>query len=150
MSSAAPGPEVAERAVRTTQVMGLGMMLAGLAMVIPAWFLRMEMGLRPLQIAAAALGLIAPAAGYHLFMAQKKKLDAEAELDGDGRVARFVQAFTLAGALSEGGALLACVAFALTSQPLTLIGVATHVLIMGALWPSAERVQWFVEPGPGA
>ncbi|ANM29306.1 hypothetical protein ABI59_06425 [Acidobacteria bacterium Mor1] len=157
--SVGAGSATVEGAVRTTRLIALGLGAGPVLFLIPAYLFGMggmDQAMRPLQIVAGALGLVAPAAGYHLFLAAKGRADADSALDGETRIRRFIQAFIVALAVSEGGALLAAVAYFLTGQPLTLLGVAAHLLIVGALWPSVERVQWFIqpaeplEPGPEA
>ncbi len=153
MSAGGPADGTVDQAVRITRLIGLGLGAGPILFLIPAHLFAMggmDQAMRPLQIVAGALGLVAPAAGYHLFLAAKGRCDAETGLDGDSRVRRFTQAFIVALAASEGGALLAAVAYFLTGQPLTLLGVAAHLLIVGALWPSPERVQWFIQPAESA
>lgn len=49
-------------------------------------------------------------------------------------------------ALTEGGALLGIVAFALGGSPMTLLGLAMHLVLVGLIWPSEERLDLWREP----
>ena len=49
--------------------------------------------------------------------------------------------------LTEGIALFGLVVFMLSAGLPALIGTATHVLLAGAIWPTAERLEAFTEGG---
>ena len=90
-------------------------------------------------------GLVSPVIGYRLYAWSRERMPP-------GRVApraapTFLRATSLALAVTEGVALFGIVAL-LGSAPLlaALIGVVTHVILAGAVWPTPERLESFLEP----
>jgi hypothetical protein len=94
---------------------------------------------------AALLGLVSPVIGYRLYLLLRDRIPSEADVEA--RCRSFVSAGLVALAVTDGIALLGLVAYFVSGQPYSLVGVATHVLLAGAIWPSPERLQAFVE-GP--
>jgi len=92
---------------------------------------------------AALLGVVSPVIGYRLHLLLRERMSPDFGLEA--RCQRFVRANLVASAVTAGIALLGLVAYFLSGEPFTLVGVATHVLLAGAIWPTPERLQTFVE-----
>ena len=145
----APAGGGIDAAVLRTRLIAAALVAGPIPVVVAGWFLSpLTDGLGSFAIAFGAIGLIAPAAGYHLFLSGKSRLDASGPSEDAERIKQYEQSFLFALSLSEGGALLGCVAWLLTGLTPTLIGVATHILVVGALWPSRGLVEWFIRPEP--
>lgn len=133
-------------AVRTTRLFALALagaplLVLALALVIPA-----NPDLSVMLFPVGIVGLAAPVIAYRFFLYRKSKL-ASSQPES-ARCGAYLTAFLLALATSEGAAVLGCIGFVFTRHPAALLGVATHLLIVGAIWPSDERVRWFIEPEP--
>ena len=91
---------------------------------------------------AALLGIISPLIGYRLYawLRERDRPGSSHEI----RCQTFVSAAVLALAVTEGVALFGVIAYWLTSEPQALIGVVTHVILVGALWPTPERLENFL------
>jgi hypothetical protein len=121
--------------------------VAGLLAVVPvvlagastAVDLRAPVG--PLALPAALGGAIAPVVAYRLFTMLRSRVPADADiaLRGERYLSGLVVALGVTEATALGGVLIA----EFTGEPLALLGLATHVLTAGALWPSDERVRGY-------
>ena len=131
-------------AVRTTRLMAVALAVGPVMVLALVTVFEPSSALGLLQIPAGALGLILPVVAYRLFLYRKSRLDpqrSEAE-----RCSGYVSGFIVAAAVSEGAALVGSVTYVLTRHPATLLGLAMHLVILGAIWPSEDRVHWFIEP----
>ena len=115
----------------------------GLALAV-AWLAPLG-STRLLDLPAGLIGLVAPIVGYRLYQRQRERLAAGAS--AAERCAAFVRANLLAVAVTEGAALLGLVAHLLGGAVAPLIGVATHVLLVGAIWPTPQRLALFHAEG---
>ena len=106
-----------------------------------------SIGFTALTAPSALLGLFAPVLGYRLHALQRQRVPAGA--DAVERPARYLRAVIMPLAISGGVALLGVVSFALGGGAFSLVGVLTHVLLTGALWPSAERMTHFHDSAAG-
>jgi len=102
-------------------------------------------GLTALIVPAAVAGAASPVLGFRLYQLLRERLAPG--LDRERRREAFLRANILAFAVTEGAAVFGVIVHVLTGSALALIGVFTHVLLAGALWPSEERLVSFVEPG---
>ena len=97
--------------------------------------------------AASLLGLVSPVIGYRVYGWLGSRVPsgtAPASIDR-----AWVRATVGALVVTESAALLCAIAFLSTRDPTTYLGPAMHVLLTGALWPSAERRNAFASaPGP--
>lgn len=104
-------------------------------------------GARPvfpsLGAAAALAGLISPVIGYRLYAWLRERYPAEAS--HVERCAGFVRATLLSLAVSESVALFGIFAYWFSAALPALIGVVTHVILVGAVWPTDERLEAFLD-----
>jgi hypothetical protein len=100
-------------------------------------------GFDALTAPAALLGLISPVIGYRLYLWSRERVPAGEKTEA--RCDRFLRATILALAVTEGVALFGVVAFMVGGGPFALVGVLTHLLLTGALWPSDEKLARFLE-----
>ena len=96
---------------------------------------------------ASLLGLVSPVIGYRLYHLLRERIPVDAGVEM--RCRAYVRANLAALAVTEGAALFGLVAYSLSSELFTLVGVGAHVLLAGAIWPSPERLELFLEPPPG-
>jgi hypothetical protein len=97
---------------------------------------------------AALLGLAGLLVGYRLYARMRDAIPVDAP--HGARCATFLRATIVALAVTEGAALLGVVAFWLSEDPLALVGVVTHLILVGAVWPTPERLESFVSPDAGS
>jgi hypothetical protein len=97
---------------------------------------------------ASLAGLVAPVLGYRLYLWQQERIPDDA--DGATRCAHYLRAVTLALSATELSALFGVAMYALTRRPFALAGVLTHVLLSGALWPTPEKLEPFLDGRPGS
>lgn len=138
------GPDAQDRVARTLQVTrsaAAGLAFSTLLLAALSGFLPIEhvAGVVFLAGPVALAGLVSPVVGYRLFLWRRERLDASA--DPDVRCAGYMQATILSLSITEGIALLGIVVFLLTGRAFPLVGVVTHTLLTGAIWPSRERVE---------
>jgi len=87
---------------------------------------------------SALFGLVSPVLGYRLYLLiRERPAPAAAE--------RFRTATILGLAVTEGAAFSGLIAYLLSGRYETLIGLVTHILLAGAIWPSDERLRMFEE-----
>jgi hypothetical protein len=134
-----PGSEP-EPTLRTARIAAVALLSGVVAMALAAWLLRPRVTASvPILVGPAALaGLVALVIGYRVYQAIRSR-GHEA-----GRREAFLRATIVALAITEGAALFGVVAFLLSGNPATLFGVASHVLLTGAIWPSASRLEIFL------
>lgn len=106
-------------------------------------------GLFPVLGAAAALaGLVSPLIGYRLLAWFRERSGPGASHEAG--CAEFLRATILSLAVGEGVALFGIVAYWLSAVLAALIGVVTLVILAGAIWPTPERLEAFLEAGAAA
>lgn len=94
---------------------------------------------------AVLAGLIALPVAWRLYAA----LQGGAVAGEEARCRRFLVATACALAVTECAAIFGIVAFMLSRQGAALVGVATHVILAGAIWPTEARLESFLESGSG-
>ena len=82
--------------------------------------------------------------GYRLYQLLKSRIPPEA--DTAARCGTYLRANILAIAVTEGAGLLGIVVHADTGEWPALVGVVTHVILAGAIWPSREGLETFLDP----
>ena len=100
---------------------------------------------RVLDLPAGVIGLIAPVLAYRLYQLQRERVAVGASVTE--RCAAFARASILAVAVTEGAAMVGLVAHLLGGAVAPLVGVATHVLLVGAIWPTPQRFALFHPDG---
>ena len=94
---------------------------------------------------AALLGIVSPVIGYRLFMMQAERVPAGACVAQGCRA--FLKAILVAMAVSEGIALFGLVAWLTSGRLIALIGIVTHMILVGAIWPAEARLERFIGEG---
>ncbi len=109
----------------------------------------------PLSFDAGALtlpvglaGLVVPVAAYRLYLTQRDRVAAA--MSPEQRGAAFVRATLLALGVSEAVALSGLVVWWGSRHPAALTGIAMHLLVAGAVWPSRPRLELFLDRRPDA
>jgi hypothetical protein len=92
---------------------------------------------------AALAGLVSPLLGYRLFALLRERTGPGA--GHAARCDRFLRATLFSVAVGAGVALFGIVAFWLSSVVAALIGVVTLVILVGALWPTEEKLEGFFD-----
>jgi hypothetical protein len=130
-----------------TAGMVVAALTAGVLMItVVAGFVDISAGLDFLVAPAALLGLISPIAAYRMYLRMRDRLPADA--DDEFRCHRFLVATVSAAAITESIAIFGVLAFMLGGGFAGLIGVVTHVILVGAIWPSRERLATFLPDFP--
>ena len=111
---------------------GSPVLLAALATLLPpggggSW----------LVVPAGVLGLVAPAVAWRLQARVRENATGGA---AEGRRA-YLRSVIVGLAVTEGTALLGVMAWRLSGELPALIGLPMHLLMVGALWPTEERLQ---------
>lgn len=94
---------------------------------------------------AVLAGMLSPALGYRYYHAKILKIPPEADLLA--RAVAFRNATWISLAIPSAIALFGVAAYALSREWIALLGVATHLLVAGAVWPSRERLDRFLHAG---
>lgn len=100
-------------------------------------------GLGFLVVPAAIIGVVSPVIGYRAYHYLRERIPPEAATQR--RTQTFLRANIVALGVTEGAALVGVVVHALTGSLLALLGVGMHVLLAGAIWPSSEKLEAFVD-----
>lgn len=138
--------ELQKKTIATAGIVVAALTAGVLLITVVAGFVDISAGLDVLVAPAALLGLISPIAAYRLFLRMRERLPADA---GDEfRCHRFLVATIAAVAITESIALFGVVAFMLSGGFAGLIGVVTHVILVGAIWPTRERLDTFLPNFP--
>ena len=116
-----------------TVAVGLDLLAAALVASVGP---RPTVALAALAPPAGLIGIVAPVIGYRLYLYL-----GETSVRPLGE--RFVVATSAALGITAGAAALGILAFFVSNRPAALIGLVTHVLLAGALWPSSERLESF-------
>jgi len=87
------------------------------------------------------LGIVSPVIAYRLYLWEKERIPPQA--DSTRRARGFVRATLIAVSVSESIALSGVVAYVLSGRIVALLGVLTMVLLVGAIWPTSERLESF-------
>lgn len=101
--------------------------------------------------AAALAGLVSPLIGYRLLAWLRERVPPGAS--HAERCAGFLRATLLSVAAGESVALFGIVAYWLSAVLAALIGVVTLVILVGAVWPTPEKLDSFLDsaaPAGGA
>jgi hypothetical protein len=93
--------------------------------------------------AAALAGLVSPLIGYRLFAWLRERVPPGAS--HAERCAGFLRATLLSVAAGGSVALFGIVAYWLSAALAALIGVVTLVILVGAVWPTPERLDSFLD-----
>ena len=102
-------------------------------------------GASRLVVPAGMAGLVAPAIAWRV---QARILDGAGGGAAGGRRA-YVRSVTVGLAITEAAASLGVLVWLLTRQGEALIGLPMHLVMVGALWPSEERLQRAEEEAGG-
>ena len=95
-----------------------------------------------LGFVAGLTGLVSPVIGYRIFSWLRERLPPGAT--HEERCAAFLRATLLSVGVGESAALFGIVAYWLSAAPAALVGVVTLVILVGATWPTPERLESFL------
>jgi hypothetical protein len=142
VTGSGPATRTLEQTLTTARLI-LGAMVGTLVLVAALCLLLPRGPWGDFLIAPAGIvGIVSPAIGYRLFHWFGERLPQGA---GDTeREASFLRASVLAVSVTEGSALLGIVTFAMTGALTAMIGVVSHMILTGALWPTEDRLEFFV------
>lgn len=95
-----------------------------------------------LVVPVALGGIVVPVAGYRTYLAMVGRIEqtSSPERRGEGLRRATVTSLSLTGCVAAAG----IVVYALTRDPAALSGAVAHVLLAGAVWPTAGRVEALV------
>jgi hypothetical protein len=131
----------------TTAGIVVAALTAGVLMItVVAGFVEISAGLDFLVAPAALLGLISPVVAYRLYLRIRDRLPAAA--GAEHRCQKFLMATIVAAAITESVAVFGVIAFMLSGAFAGLIGVVTHVILVGAIWPTREKLAIFLPNFP--
>ncbi len=137
------GPSREARVLFSTSVTAAVLAVVPLVLTIVAAFLPRRASGGFLVSPAILAGLLSPAVGYHLYHALRRKVAPEAGMEE--RCASFRRANWVALGTTEVIAVFGAVTYIFSDQWPALAGVATHVIVTGAIWPTRERLDHFLQ-----
>ena len=107
-------------------------LLLALSFLASAWQERSA-----LVVPAGVLGLVAPAIAWRL------QARIREGVRGDAAAARraYVRSVTVGLGVTEGAAMLGVLVWFVSREPAALVGLPMHLLMVGALWPTEERLE---------
>jgi hypothetical protein len=132
-------PGTLEERLKALRVVCAALGSGPVLLTIPALLIDVDAVVSFLFTPAVLVGMVSPAVAWRVYDSGLRR--AEACADTDSRWRAFERATVLALVQTEAVAILSLVAYVLTRAELVLIGVATHVAIAGAVWPSRSRVE---------
>jgi hypothetical protein len=135
-------------AVAQARIIAAALAAGVLVLAAISGVVRLPPSLFSLATPAGLCGLVSLVIGYRLYAWLRERVPSGAS--HRQRCAAFVRATIVALAVTESTALFGVIVFWLSGEPIALIGVATHIILAGALWPGPERLRAFVEPPPGS
>ena len=122
-------------------VLGIGpLLLLGAALAFPR-----PPSASPLVVPVGVLGLVAPAIAWR---AQARMLEAARGGTDMGRRA-YVRSVAVGLGITEAAAMCGVLVWLLSRQPHALAGLPMHLLMVGALWPTEERLRRAEEEATG-
>ena len=140
------GPMTPQQALTTARLIAAGLTGGVLLLVAAAGIFEVKANLQVLVAPAALLGLVAPVFGYRLYEMLRERVPGDASRTD--RSAAFLRATIAALSVTEGIAFFGVVAYLLSQRFFALVGVLTHVILTGALWPSEQRLERFLGSEP--
>lgn len=132
----ARGGSVAMRGTRIA-MLWIALLPAGIAAVVVS--IPASSGSTAVVAPAIVAGLISPAAAVHTY--QRALRRAAASEDRGRRVDRLAAGTLQAVAISGAVALIGIAAYLASGLLPALVGVVTHLLATGAVWPSRSRIE---------
>jgi hypothetical protein len=134
------GAPAAERSLATTRGVALALSIGPLAvlgalLLVPA----ASSPTRYLVLPAALAGLVALAVGYQLYGAVLGRLAAGAA--AGPRLAALRAATIASLSVTESTAIFGAIAFYFSREPVALVGLAAHLILAGAVWPTEGRLE---------
>lgn len=130
-------------AVTSSRTVMVALLLGVVALTAAAVaFAPLGVVLPQVAVPAALAGLVAPAIGYRVYLGVRAvRPGATSRRE---RAAAFRRATILSAAVTESAAMLGIIAYVMSADWAALTGVVTHVILVGAVWPSRERLESFV------
>ncbi|HEX5044081.1 MAG TPA: hypothetical protein VFV75_14325 [Candidatus Polarisedimenticolaceae bacterium] len=124
------------RVLSTARLIAAALGAGPLLLMVLAGVVSPAQGLSTLVVPAGVLGLVAPAIAWRLQARVREGASGRAE---EGRRA-YLRSLFLGLAVTEGAAILGGIVWLLTREIQALIGLPMHLVMVGALWPTEERV----------
>jgi hypothetical protein len=147
------GAQDAGRVVATTRRIAASLAATPVALLAASLLVPPPPPSRALVAPAALAGLVAFAVGNRWYRGLLDRVGPDAR--PAARAAALRKA-TIAGlACTEAASLVGVVAFHVSREPFALVGVAAHLILVGASWPTRARLERILEatddsgPGPG-
>lgn len=140
--------ELLDSTVMRTRVMVAALVGGVLTLLFVATFFSLNTPVTFLIFPVGLIGLISPVLGYRLYLYVRSKVADAADIEG--RAGSFVRATLTAMAVTEGIAFCGVVVYMLTGGALALTGVLTHLLLAGAIWPTREKLDLFLDSSGSA
>ena len=142
-----PEPDEVDSSVTVARTIVAGLVGSVLLLALLSALYDPAIGFDVLTAPAALLGLVSPVLGFRIHTTREQEIPAAA--DSLERRARYLRAIVYPLAVTQGGAMFGVVSFWLGGGVFSLVGVLTHLLLAGALWPSPERLTRFLEGRTG-
>jgi hypothetical protein len=95
---------------------------------------------------AALFGLVGLLIGYRLYHWLRERIPPGTP--AAARQARFLRATVASLVVTEAVAIFGVVVYWYSDDPFALVGVVTHVILVGAVWPTPERLETFLQISP--
>jgi hypothetical protein len=138
-----PGDELIQSALARARFLATGLSAGLLALLAISRLIDRSSSASGLAAPVALAGIISPVVAYRLYAWVQSSLRPEAGLRE--RCGAFLKANIIAFSVTAGVGLCGVVVFVFSGSIQALIGVVTHVIVAGALWPIPERMDRFLE-----
>jgi hypothetical protein len=133
------GAPVAERSLATTRGVALALSIGPLAVLGALLLVPAAPPSRFLVLPAALAGLVALAVGYRRYGTVLGRLAAGAA--AGPRLAALRAATIASLSVTESTAIFGAIAFYFSREPVALVGLAAHLILAGAVWPTEGRLE---------
>ena len=97
-----------------------------------------------LVLPAAVMGAVSPVIGFRLYLLLRERIAPETGPAERRRL--YIRAVSLALAVTALAAIFGVIIYGTTGELITLIGPFMHILLAGAIWPTDDRLEAFVDP----
>jgi hypothetical protein len=129
----------ADRSVATTRIIVVALSIGPPALLGAALLVPVPAPTSFPALPAALAGLVALAVGYRLYRSMMGRIASDS-ISATRLVA--IRTATIASlAVTEAAAILGVIAFCFSREPMALTGVATHLILAGAVWPTRGRLE---------
>lgn len=144
--SAPAAPLDPEAALSTARLIAIALTAGALLLAVVAVLSPPSRSVPALVAPAAIVGFVSLAVAYRVYQRGRERIAVDA--GAAVRSAAYLRALIVSLSITEGAACFGMLSFMLTRNPFCFSGLAAHLVLAGAIWPTREALERFLEDGP--